>query len=158
MRELNVDFADLYKEVDNFIKDAYSSEHGVSEYLRQMEAETLKGRRLLSAWDTDYKELKRLRWIRNQLSHEVGYDSDITEEFDYDWLKNFRARLYSSSAPLSVLRKAEESEKQKRVANRRTAGQNNAEKTVYYPYDPVNIEFTKQKTFWQKIKEFFTGK
>ena len=157
MRELNVDFADLYKEVDNFIKDAYSSEHGVSEYLMQMETKALKGRRLLPAWDADYKELKRLRWIRNQLSHEVGYDSDITEEFDYEWLKNFRAGLYSSSDPLSLLRKAEETENQKRAANR-PAWQNNAQKTAAPAHVPIIIQTPGRRTLWQRIKDLFAGK
>ena len=31
MRDLNIDFMDLYKRADCFIKDAYSSSEGVSE-------------------------------------------------------------------------------------------------------------------------------
>lgn len=31
MRDLNIDFMDLYKRTDRFIKDAYSSSEGVSE-------------------------------------------------------------------------------------------------------------------------------
>ena len=34
MRDLNIDFMDLYKRTDRCIKDAYSSSEGVSEYIR----------------------------------------------------------------------------------------------------------------------------
>ena len=154
MKELNVNLVDLYKEVDRFIKDAYASEEGVKEYLSLMKTSEAKGRRFVSGWDFDYKELGHIRWIRNQLSHNVPYDSDISEESDYDWLAGFRARLYSSSDPLAMLKKAEDKEKQRR----RTAGRTNAGKTVYYPYVPTNVGVPEKKTFWQKVKEFFTGK
>ena len=154
MKELNVALVDLYKEVDGFIRDAYSSEEGVREYLRLMKASEAEGRRLVNGWEPDYKELDHIRWIRNRLSHDVPYDSDITEGSDYDWLEAFRDRLYSSNDPLATLKRAEDKENQRR----RSTGQNNARKTVYYPYVPVRIEVPEQKTFWQKVKEFFTGK
>ena len=38
MRELNIEFLDLYKRVDRFIRDAYASSEGISEYLREFAA------------------------------------------------------------------------------------------------------------------------
>ncbi|MBO4420019.1 MAG: hypothetical protein J5789_09390 [Oscillospiraceae bacterium] len=113
MRDLNIDFLDLYKRVDRFIRDAYASSEGVSEYLRQMEHNAFKGRILVSTWATDYNQLKRLRGIRNQLSHEVGYDADLCEEADVHWLEDFRSRLYAAGDPLAVLRMAEKAEQKR---------------------------------------------
>jgi hypothetical protein len=67
----------------------------------------------------DYDKLKRLRWIRNQLSHEVGYDSDICEDTDYDWLEAFSHRLYSANDPLATMNKAENAERQRRAEEQR---------------------------------------
>ena len=77
MRDLNIDFMDLYKRTDRFIKDAYSSSEGVSEYIRSMESCFNRGISRVQGWKSDYDNLKHIRWIRNQLAHEVSYDSDI---------------------------------------------------------------------------------
>ena len=162
MRDLNIDFMDLYKCVDKFIRDAYGSAEGVSEYIRQMEQNDYKGSRYVSTWGTDYDMLKHLRWIRNQLSHEVGYDSDICEESDYDWLDSFRGRLYSANDPMAIMNKAEEAERQRRLAEqrRKQAQMRQQQKSAesYNTYTPrQQYQMPKHKTFWQRIKEFFTG-
>lgn len=173
MRDLNIDFMDLYKSVDRFIRDAYSSTEGVSEYIRQMEQNDFKGRRYVATWGADYDKLKRLRWIRNQLSHEVGYDSDICAEADYDWLEAFSTRLYSANDPLSAMRKAEKSERQRRLAEqRRMQAQKRAEEerrrqlqmrrqqppASSYTYTPQpQNQPPKRKLFWQRLKDFFSG-
>ena len=163
MRDLNIDFMDLYKSVDRFIRDAYSSAEGVSEYIRQMEQNDFKGRRYVATWGADYDKLKRLRWIRNQLSHEVGYDSDICEESDYDWLDTFRGRLYSSNDPMAIMNKVEEAERQRRLAEQRRKQaqmrQQQKAATSYNTYAPQQqYQPPKHKTLWQRIKMFFTGK
>jgi hypothetical protein len=127
MRELNIDFLDLYKKVDKFIKDAYLVSEGVSAYIRMMESNNIKGVRYVDSWQIDYERLKHMRWVRNQLAHEVGYDSDICEESDYDCLNEFYNRLFSSEDPLSILRKQEELEKQ-RLADERRKKREEAEK------------------------------
>ena len=173
MRDLNIDFMDLYKSVDRFIRDAYSSTEGVSEYIRQMEQYDFKGRRYVTTWGADYDKLKRLRWIRNQLSHEVGYDSDICEDADYDWLETFSHRLYSTNDPLSVMNKAENAERQRRAEEqRRIQAQKRAEEerrrqmqirqqqqpASLYTYSPqAQYQPKKRQSFWQRIKSFFTG-
>ena len=123
MRDLNIDFMDLYKRVDRFIKDAYHSSEGVSEYIRIMESKDSKGCRYVSGWNSDYDSLKHSRWIRNQLAHEVDYDADICSDEEYEWLEEFHSRLFSSDDPLGKLRKAEnamelEQKKRREIANR----------------------------------------
>ena len=96
MRELNIDFMDLYKSVDRFLKDAYSSDTGVTNYIQNMELKFLQGRRSISSWQSDYDELKHLRWIRNQLAHDVDYDSDICESTSFLLVRlAFLQSLYS---------------------------------------------------------------
>ena len=44
MRDLNIDFMDLYKCVDKFTRDAYGSAEGVSEYIRHFKHSCEKSR------------------------------------------------------------------------------------------------------------------
>ena len=161
MRDLNIDFMDLYKSVDRFIRDAYSSAEGVSEYIRQMEQNDFKGRRCVATWVADYNNLKHLRWIRNQLSHEVGYDSDICEESDYEWLETFRGRLYSANDPMAIINKAEEAEQQRRLAEQRRRQEQmrrQRQPETYYIFTPqAQYQPPKRKSFWQRLKDFFSG-
>lgn len=173
MRDLNIGFMDLYKSVDRLIRDAYFSTEGISEYLRQMEQNDFKGRRYVATWGADYDKLKRLRWIRNQLSHEVGYDSDICEDTDYDWLEAFSHRLYSANDPLATMNKAENAERQRRAEEQhRIQAQKRAEEerrrqaqtlqqqqtASSYTYTPQpQYQPSKRKSFWQRLKDFFSS-
>ena len=114
MRDLNIDFMDLYKRTDRFIKDAYSSSEGVSEYIRLMEAGFNRGNANIPGGKSDYDTLKRIRWIRNQLAHEVSYDSDICSLSDYEWLENFYNNLFSATDSLAKLRKIEDTASSKK--------------------------------------------
>ncbi len=157
MRELNVEFMNLYIGVDRFIRDAYSSTEGVSEYIRQMERNASKGIRYVTTWSSDYDRLKRLRWIRNQLSHEVGYDSNICDESDFRWLQNFKERLYSAIDPLSVVRKEEKAELQRLAeARKRYKMQSVEQPKPIEPVQQVQNNLPKKKSFWQRLKDFFS--
>ena len=98
---INVDFLELYKKVDAFIRDAYGSQEGVSEYLKLMEADG-DGSNFCLTWDEDYQLLKKARWQRNQLSHAVSIDNKFCEEEDLAWLEEFFERLCSTADPLAV--------------------------------------------------------
>ena len=115
MRELNIDFLEKYKSIDLFVRDAFGTEDGITEYIRRMEQEQWRGPKYIRYWDTDYRSLKHMRWVRNKLAHEVGYDSDICEASDFEWLKAFGKRLYDGTDPLALLRKLEIKVRQKRA-------------------------------------------
>ena len=106
MLEQNINFQEKYKSLDNLCKDCYNSQEGVSEYIRQMEKHMLEGKRLVADWENEYSDLKHVRWIRNQLAHEVGtLNSDIVEEKDSLFLFNFYNKLINTKDALSELRK-----------------------------------------------------
>ncbi|WP_028519687.1 DUF6548 family protein [Ruminococcus flavefaciens] len=160
MQELNLDFLELYKSVDKFLKDAYSTSNGVSEYIRQMEINNSDGKRCIHSWSYDYEKLKHIRWVRNQLAHEVGYDSDICEPDDFYWLKKFYDNLFSSKDPLAMLRTAEQhSKKHQPVTTQKT--QMTVEKAEpqynYYPFNSPKQVIKKRKSLFQIIKDFFLG-
>ena len=112
MQALDNDFFELYKRLDNCCRDIYSSRNGVSEYIVQMEQYT-SGKYRVYAWDEDYKMLKHLRWIRNQIAHDSRGFS-FCQPQDIKALQNFYNRLLSGQDPLALLRKSMKSETQKK--------------------------------------------
>ncbi len=107
MKELNLQFMDKYKKLDNLFKQCYNSKDGVTEYINQMEKLWSKGINRVSNWEYTYKQLKHVRWVRNQLAHEVGtFDTDIVEHSDLNFVNEFYNSIINSTDPLAVVRKS----------------------------------------------------
>ena len=67
-------FFEQYKKLDNLCKDLLNNNQGVSAYIKEMEKIPIFERQLVKSWDSDYKMLKHIRWIRNNI---VKTSSDI---------------------------------------------------------------------------------
>lgn len=122
MMYLSLEFQEEYKCLDRLCKDYLSSTEGVSEYIRQMESTSLRDRQYVFTWENDYKQLKHIRWVRNQLAHEVGtLNSDVCTEDDFDWVQSFYHRIMNGSDPFTVIEKAktEEARRVKRQTQER---------------------------------------
>jgi len=105
MRNRNIDFQEQYKRLDNLCKDCYSSSTGVTEYINRMDESSFQGRHYIDNWDNTYRQLKHIRWIRNQLAHEPGtFDSDICSKEDVEFIASFYDKMMNSIDPLSALR------------------------------------------------------
>lgn len=169
MRDLNIDFLELYKDVDKFIREAYSSADGVTEYIRNMEQYSIKGPRYVDTWKKDYDMLQRVKRIRNQLAHDVRFDSDICEENDYDWLYNFHRRLFSAEDPLAMMIKQEKAESQRRASEEKQRQaeirihQQTQQQSQQGPQQEQRTQTSTSKqsektpSFWEKIRRFFLG-
>lgn len=94
---------DEYKRVDNICRDMFLSRSGVSQYITEMEQNSFRGRSVVLSWDGDYRRLKRVRWLRNQIAHE-SFATDCNEE-DVAWLEEFHSRLLERQDPLALLEK-----------------------------------------------------
>ena len=154
MLDLNIAFLDLYKRVDCFIRDAYASDEGVGTYITQMERYGINGSRFVTSWDHDLAMLKRLRWVRNRLSHDVGFDADICERADYDWLTDFSGRLFSAGDPLSVMRKAENAQRERQAREQRQRRDFQRHQAALMP-TAAPCRQPQKETFWQRIKRLF---
>lgn len=65
----------------------------------------------VSGWDEDLKRLKHYRWVRNQIVHDpVCTEENMCEFGDAEWLEQFRSRIMSSTDPLTLYRKAKNSQ------------------------------------------------
>lgn len=97
---------DEYKSVDNFCRDMFSVQSGVNQYLAEMEQAAFRGRAMVPSWQEDYRQLKHVRWLRNQIAHEPGATNCTWA--DVGWLEEFHDRLLASQDPLALLAKAEQ--------------------------------------------------
>ena len=114
----NIEFMELYKAVDAFIKNRFGTEDGASEYIRRLEkvlggAAQNKTRQSGTAEDArqDFRMLKHLRWVRNMLAHEASYTTQLLKEGDMEWLEDFYRKLRRSADTLSLMKKSGSSEK-----------------------------------------------
>lgn len=104
MLKLDRELFEEFKRVDAICRDMFSSQRGVSEYIEQMEREFAYGKQRIPLWERDYRSLKRVRWLRNQIAHEMTATDCTTDDVKY--LQAFHDRLLHQKDPLAVLRKA----------------------------------------------------
>lgn len=106
-----------FKRVDAICRDMFSCERGVSSYLAQMEQTPLSRRSSGPRWESDYRMLKHIRWLRNRIVH----DTSATEcsVSDVEWLRDFHSRILKQQDPLAA---AQRLERQRPPAAPRTAG------------------------------------
>lgn len=104
MRGLDQELFDEFKRVDAICRDMFSSQRGVSEYIEQMEQAFADGRRQVPSWERDYRALKRVRWLRNQIAHEMTA-TDCADD-DVRYLRDFHDRLLRRQDPLAALSRA----------------------------------------------------
>lgn len=105
MQTLDMTFFEEFKRLENICNDKFSCKSGVTEYITQMEQAAEKGRVAVSSWDGDYKTLKHLRWLRNQIAHSADEGLFCKQE-DLTQLRKFHKRILSQEDPLALLTKA----------------------------------------------------
>lgn len=164
--KLCIEFQEDYKALDKLCKECLSSDVGVTEYINLMDATPIGDRRLVPSWDEDYKKIKHIRWVRNQLAHEVGaMEAGICGEEELTFVKIFYNRMFSGNDPLTLLRKAKEQESRrvaeaKRMARQDDAKQENGVSASKYGASAKAGENKPKKKGWlsiivDKVKKIF---
>jgi hypothetical protein len=106
-------FIESYKRLDNLCKDLFKSETGVTTYINNMEYLT-NARYQIGNWDSDYKQLKHFRYIRNQIVHENNVtEGNICNKNDILWIEQFHQRILQRTDPLALYHKAVTASQQK---------------------------------------------
>ena len=104
--DMAVEFQEAYKSLDKLCRECLSAREGVSEYIRQMEQTPYVVRGHFVGWDTTYKALKHVRWVRNQLAHEVGaVEAEVCSEDDIIFVRNFYQDILTQRDPLAAVYK-----------------------------------------------------
>lgn len=113
MNDLNYIFFEEYKRLDKLCGELYDAPHGVTHYIDDMKSAPQDSYRRISSWNTDLRELIRLRHIRNYLAHAEGaFHEDVCVQSDIDLIKNFHQRIMNQSDPLAMLSKMSQPKQQ----------------------------------------------
>lgn len=117
-KSVNFDFIEEYKRLDNLLSDAYSVDKGITNYIDIMKNTSVLIYQKIPDWESDLKNLKHYRHIRNKFMHDIGttLDQEECDEKDIIWLKNFYQKIMQGTDPLSELRRHEQ-RKSKPVSN-----------------------------------------
>ena len=99
MNAIQIERLEEYKYVDAICRDMLGAEKGVSAYIEQLDETPVTVRYWIAEWNDEYRQLKHIRWLRNQIVHSTDY-VECTQA-DVDWLKAFHNRLLTRQDPLA---------------------------------------------------------
>ena len=91
MDAIQVELLEEYKYVDKICQEMLGAGKGVTAYIEQLDETPMTVRYWITEWNDEYRQLKHVRWLRNQIAHSTG-TVDCTQ-FDLEWLKGFHNRL-----------------------------------------------------------------
>ena len=104
MKNLNQQFFEEYKKLDKLCKEIYGVNVGITNYIDDMKAVSNYEKSKVMGFELSLKHLIAARHLRNQLSHDVGaFDSDLCDEADIKFVKEFREAILNHEDPLSKL-------------------------------------------------------
>lgn len=127
MDNIEILFFEEYKKIDNLCKDLFKSDRGVSQYIEEMECTPFTKSRLVESWQDDYKMLKHVRWIRNNIAHNNDYSG--CNKSDVKSVQNFYQKIINQKDPFSVI--AQNSRELQRRNNKNYNTRRTDKKVVY---------------------------
>ncbi len=105
MKSADMKFLEAFKRLEAVCNDLFSCQSGVSEYITQMEQAEVRGKASVPDWNDDFKRLKHLRWVRNQIAHSPDTEQ-LSKSEDLSELQDFYDRVLSQKDPLALLEKS----------------------------------------------------
>lgn len=137
-----MNFLTVYKKIDNFIKEAYFSDSGVSTYIEDLELGQCRNWYGIS-WEDTYKKLKHYRYIRNRIVHDNNASEEtLCSEKDVQWLERFYNDLLNGNDPLA-----------RRWCLEKQA--NESKNTFDGKREPLSNNDTSKESGFKKISNFF---
>ena len=137
MQEQDNLFFEEYKRLDRLCADMYGSQTGVKDYLSDMESQASMGRYYIPSWEADYKMLKHVHWVRNQIAHNPG-TYEFSEALDSRFVNEFYSRILSGEDPLTQLRK--KTKVQQKPEKEKLSLPHHEWETLYRPQPPVFVQ------------------
>ena len=126
MLDIETEFFTQFKSVDAICRDMFLGEHiynnkgaevfGISAYIRLMETENYSIRAVFPEWDEQYKRLKRLRWIRSQIAHNVA--TSECEESDLEDIHRFYQQIMTQTDILARANRIKEQRAKGKTASK----------------------------------------
>ena len=132
MNNIILDFLEEYNSLDELCKQILSNEKGISAYINEMNKEQ-NNHSSIACWENDYRQLKKMRGIRNRLVHESNsfQDNLVTIE-DIKWLHTFYSRIINCTDPFSLLYKS------RNITSKKSTLKENSSDNYFKPTMPSN--------------------
>lgn len=114
------EFIDEYKHLEKLCSEIYGQQHGISQYIADMEQTSSYIAGKIPGWSSDLANLKRVRHIRNKMVHDAEEYDDAYEPEDLAFIKQFYQRILTQQDPLAArnqLTKNNKPTKQKSTTN-----------------------------------------
>lgn len=118
MNKIEIEFIERYKQLDKICQDMFATYQGASEYILRMENYYTEGKPLLRDWADCYYTIKHLRWLRNQIVHEVK-ESECSEE-DIQDVIDFYQEIFHQQDPLTRLARWKQTKKHNQPRYKKT--------------------------------------
>lgn len=119
MKSSDVKFLEAFKRLEAACNERFSCQSGVSEYIARMERADARGRAVVPDWAADYKALKHLRWVRNQLAHDPNAEA-LSKPEELKQLQDFTGRVQAKKDPLMQLENAGKSKAKASKSNQKS--------------------------------------
>jgi len=103
MSKINEEFLESFKRAEKLCSDMYGEAHGITVYINNMERAMAQGAGTVPGWRDYYNTLKHIRWVRNNLVHEVNPNSASSD--DLRSIRNFYDDVLNRRDPLALLKK-----------------------------------------------------
>ena len=111
MDNLNYRFFEEFKHLDRLCGEVYKTQYGITHYIDDMKSKPFNN---IPNWDSDLRQLIRLRHIRNKMAHEENaFDNADCTQNDIEWIRYFYKRIMNQTDPLAMLYKKSKVENQK---------------------------------------------
>lgn len=127
MDNIEILFFEEYKKLDNLCKDLLGSNQGITQYVNEMEQIPFEKSKLVESWQYDYKMLKHIRWIRNNIAH--NNECSGCSKSDVKSVKDFYKKIINQKDPFSVI--AQNSRELQRSNNKNYNTKRTDETAVY---------------------------
>ncbi len=106
-------FIDEFKRLEKLCSEMYGQQHGISQYIADMEQTSSYTAGRILGWNNDLINLKRVRHIRNKMVHDAEDYDDAYEPEDLEFLRQFYQRILNQQDPLAT--KARQAQKTTQV-------------------------------------------
>ncbi len=110
-------FIDEFKHLEKICNEIYCEQHGVTQYINEMEQKSGYASRKIPNCDNDLASLKRVRHIRNNLVHESDETVDYNNS-DIKFIKAFYRKIITQQDPLALLQKQKGNTTDSKINNR----------------------------------------
>lgn len=154
MSNLNYVFFEEYKHLDKLCKEMYGGDIGVTSYIDDMKAVSLREYININNWKTDLEQLTRLRNMRNDLAHIEGtFDENNCTQADIDWIKDFHRRIMEQSDPMAVLHLKNKNRSNTHISNSDTVNNRIVDNWIVNNKAANNVTVNNKSTYVEKNQQ-----